>query len=92
MRRTNRFGVVLVLLITLIVVIGFGRSWFQVSSTEDATRNEVHVNLTVDRGKIQNDTEKAVDKTKEEAQHVSDSIQRGASNLNERVRDKTQNR
>jgi hypothetical protein len=46
----------------------------------------VHVDLTLDRGKFQSDAEKAVDKTKQEASQLSDSIKHGSS---EGTHDKT---
>jgi hypothetical protein len=86
MRRTRFGSVLFVLFVCLVVAIGFSRGWFQLSSSEDATQDKVHVDLTLDRGKFQSDAEKAVDKTKQEASQLSDSIKRGNS---ERSHDKT---
>ena len=80
-RKHKHFGSVLfALLVCLIVVVGFSRGWFQLSSSEDPTRNQVHVNVTLDRGKFQSDTESAIDKTKREASQLSDSIKHGRPN------------
>jgi hypothetical protein len=86
MRRTRFTSVLFVLLVCIVVAVGFGRGWFQLSSSEDATRDQVHVDLTLDRGKFQSDAEKAVDKTKQEASQLSDSIKHGSS---EGTHDKT---
>lgn len=87
MRRPHFASVLFVLLICVVIAVGFSRGWFHLSSSEDATRDEVHVDLTLDRGKFQKDTEKAVDKTKQEASHLSDSIKHEGSS--EGARDKT---
>jgi len=79
MRRTRFGSILFVLFVCLVVAIGFSRGWFQLSSTEDATRDQVHVDLTLDRRKFQSDAEKAVDKTKQEASQLSDSIKHGRS-------------
>jgi hypothetical protein len=89
MRRTHFGTIVFVLLICLIGAVGYSRGWFHLASSEDTTRDEVHVNLTVDRGKFRSDSEKAVDKTKQEASKVSDSIRRGSSDLKDRLHDKS---
>jgi hypothetical protein len=91
MRRRNIASVLFVLLVCLIVGIGFGRGWFRVSSTEDTSRDEVHVDLTLDRGKFQGDAEKAVDKTEKEASQLSDSIKHGTSKSDGRVHDESAN-
>jgi hypothetical protein len=87
--RGKRFGSVLfALLVCLLVVVGFAREWFRVSSSEDVTRDEVHLNLTLDRGKFQNDAEKAVDKTKRQVSQLKDSLERGTDDVDERGRER----
>jgi hypothetical protein len=88
MRRPRFASVLFLLLVCAVVAIGFSRGWFQLSSSEDTTHNEIHVDLTLDRGKFQSDTEKAVDKTKQEASQLSDSIKGGSSDLKDHARDK----
>ena len=89
MRRTHFGTIVFVLLICLVVAVGYSRGWFHVATNEDNTRDEVHVNLTVDRGKFRSDAEKAADKTRKEASKLSDSIKRGTSDLKDRAHDKS---
>ena len=51
-------SIVTVLLVLLVCVVAFGfyRGWFAVSRRgPDATTNQVNVNLTVDRDKMQSD-------------------------------------
>ncbi len=89
MRRSHFGTIVFVLLICLVAGVGYSRGWFHLASSEDNTRDEVHVSLTVDRGKFRSDAEKAVDKTKQEASHLSDSIKRETSDLKQRAHDKS---
>ena len=62
---------------------------FTVSTSDDSAADEVHVNLTLDRGKFQKDTEKAVEETRKGASHLSNSIKQGALPTNERAHDRT---
>jgi hypothetical protein len=71
--------VLFLLLIFLVLATGFGRSWSQVSSSEDATRDLIHVNLTVDREKFRSDTEKAIDQTRTEFSKLWESIRQSRS-------------
>jgi hypothetical protein len=49
---------VLFVLLVGVVALGFYRGWFALSSSRpDAGNNKVNVNLTVDRGKMQEDAE-----------------------------------
>ena len=88
MRRTHALSVLLVALIVAIVAVGFSRGWLQIASSEDNARDKVRVNLTVDRGKIQNDTHKVTEKTEAEASHLSEDVKQGASDLKERISEK----
>jgi hypothetical protein len=89
MRRTHFGSIVFVLLVCLVVAVGYSRGWFRLASSEDNTRDEVHVDLTLNRGKFQSDAEKAVEKTKAEASQLSDSIKHKTSGQKERDRDKS---
>ncbi len=89
MKRSKLGTFAFVLFIALIVTVGFQRGWFSVTTSEDAAANEVHVNLTLDRGKFQHDAEKAVDRTRQEATHLSNSMESEASRLNEPAHDRT---
>jgi hypothetical protein len=84
-RRRSFASVVFVLLVCGVVAVGFERGWFQLSTREDTARNEVHVDLTLDRTKFQNDAEKAIDRTRHQASRLSDSIQRQTSKLGGRT-------
>ena len=56
MRRSNI--TVAVVLLVGVVALGFYRGWFTLSShNPDAGSNKVNVNLTVDRGKMEEDAE-----------------------------------
>jgi hypothetical protein len=79
MKRTRSGSIVFVLLVCLVLAVGYSRGWFRLASSEDNTRDEVHVDLTLDRGKFQSDAEKAVEKTKAEASQLSDSIKQKTS-------------
>lgn len=80
-RRRHFAGVLFVLLLCAVVAVGFERGWFALSTREDTSRNELHVDLTLDRTKFQNDAEKAAVRTRQEATSLSDSIQRQTSKL-----------
>jgi hypothetical protein len=81
MRRRRRLGSALfLLLVGLVLVIGFRRAWFQVSSSEDSTRDLIHVNLTLDRERFRSDAEKAIDETKSEFSQLWGSISRSGPN------------
>ncbi len=91
MRRTKNLStLVFLLLVGLIVAVGFSRGWFTVTSSEDSAANEVHVNLTLDRGKFQKDAERAVEKTRNEASHLSSAIKPGDSPSNDPAHDRTE--
>ncbi len=89
MRRRNLSTLVFVLLVGLGVAVGFSRGWFTVTSSEDSAANELHVNLTLDRGKFQQDAERAVEETRKGAATLSSSIKHGASPSNDPVHDRT---
>jgi cell division protein FtsX len=64
MKRT--LMTVLVVLTLCVVVVGFYRGWFSLSShSGDAGSNKVQMNLTVDPDKVKEDAGKVKDKTTE---------------------------
>jgi len=85
MRRKHFITFVFVLLVGLIVAVGFSRGWFTVTSSEDSAANEVHVKLTLDRGKFQKDAERAVEETRNKASHLSSATKPGDSPSNDRT-------
>jgi hypothetical protein len=82
-QRRRRFASILfVLMICVVGTVGFVRGWFRLNTSEDSARNEVHIDLTLDRGRFQSDAESAAEKTREEVSRLSDSIHRGTSDWN----------
>jgi hypothetical protein len=68
---------VLLVLIVCVIAFGFYRGWFALSRRgPDATTNQVNVNLTVDRDKMQADSElvqkKAMDFTGKPAEGANE--------------------
>jgi hypothetical protein len=63
----NRSGIsVLFVLLVCVIAFGFYRGWFTLSSrSPDAGSNKVNVNLTVDKGKMQEDAETVKNKATE---------------------------
>jgi hypothetical protein len=57
-----RFVMVLVVIVAGIVGAGFYRGWFQMTS--DGSTDKPNVTLTVDKDKIQEDKQKALDKAR----------------------------
>jgi hypothetical protein len=58
---------VLAVLLLCLVGIGFYRGWFSLSSSKpDAEGKKVNVTVSVDKGKMKSDVEKAKEKVKEE--------------------------
>jgi len=63
---TKTFVKVLVVLVLFVIVIGFYRSWFALSSpTRDTGSNKVNINLSLDGDKVKEDAETVMDKTAE---------------------------
>ena len=57
---------VLIVLVVCVVAFGFYRGWFAVSSpAPDKGGNKVNVNLTMDKGKIQEDAQTVKQKATE---------------------------
>jgi len=64
----------LVLAVIVVVVggLGFYMGWFHFSSGSDD--NNAHVTVSVDKGQIQEDKDKAVDKVQDLGQHARDKV------------------
>jgi len=61
----------LVLLLICLVAIGFYRGWFSLTSPNPNTDgNKVNVNVSVDKGKMKSDVQKAKEKVKEEVKSL----------------------
>ena len=66
---------VLFVLLVGVVALGFYRGWFALSSrSTDAGSNKVNVNLTVDRGKMQEDAEVVKNKATQLAGSVTEEV------------------
>jgi hypothetical protein len=64
---------VLFVLLVGVVALGFYRGWFALSSgSPDAATNKVNVNLTVDRGRMQEDAEMVKNKATQIAGNVTE--------------------
>jgi hypothetical protein len=59
----KRFAAVIVLVIGAIAAVGFSRGWFNVAS--DNAAGQSNVTLTVDKDKMHEDKNKAVDKAQD---------------------------
>ena len=58
-----RMLLVLVLIVAVVAGLGFYMGWFHFSSGSDD--NNAHVTVSVDKGQIQEDKDKAVDKVQD---------------------------
>jgi predicted negative regulator of RcsB-dependent stress response len=63
---------VLVLIVAVVLGLGFYLGWFHFSSGSDS-RN-AHVTVSVDKGQIQEDKDKAVDKVKDLEQRAKNKV------------------
>lgn len=71
----KRLFAVLVVLVLLLVGVGFYRGWFALSSPSDGNgSNKVNVNLTMDRGKMQDDAQAVQNKTAELTGAVTEKV------------------
>jgi hypothetical protein len=68
----RRLLIVLVLLAAGVAGLGFCRGWFHLSTGE--TDGKAGVTVTVDRQKIEQDTEKAKEKVQEVEQRVKEKV------------------
>jgi hypothetical protein len=66
---------VLFVLLVGVVALGFYRSWFALSSRRpDTGSDKVNVNLTVDRGKMQEDAEAVQNKATQLSGNVTEEV------------------
>jgi len=76
---------VLFVLLVGVVALGFYRGWFALSSSHpDIGSDKVNVNLTVDRGKMQEDAAAV----KNKATHLTGNVTAEAKGLGDPTRDK----
>ena len=74
----------LIVLAIFVVVLGFYRGWFALSSPRDTESNKVNINLTVDPDKAKEDAETVKDKTTE----LTGKVTKRAKELGDQARDK----
>jgi hypothetical protein len=85
----KKVSLLLSVLVIFVVVLGFYRGWFALSSqTRDTESNKVDINLTVDRGKVREDAEKVKDETTKLANKISTE----AKDLGGRARDEVKSK
>jgi len=63
---------VLALIVVVVAGLGFYMGWFHFSSGSDD--NSAHVTVSLDKGQIQEDKDKAVDKVQDLGQHARDKV------------------
>jgi hypothetical protein len=67
-----RMLLALALIVTVVAGLGFYMGWFHFSSGSDA--NSAHVTVSMDKGQIREDKDKAVDKVQDLGQQAKDKI------------------
>jgi len=67
-----RMLLVLVLIVAVGAGLGFYMGWFHFSSGSDG--NSAHVTVSMDKGQVQQDTDKAVDKVQDLGQPAKDKV------------------
>jgi len=67
-----RVLLVLVLIVAVVAGLGFYMGWFHFSSGSDD--NNAHVTVSVDKGQIQEDRDKAVDKVQDLGQQAKGEV------------------
>jgi len=67
-----RMFLVLAVIVAGVVGLGFYMGWFHFSSGSDD--NNAHVTVSVDKGQIQKDKDKAVDKAQDLGQQAKDKV------------------
>lgn len=65
---------VLFVLLLVVVVVGFFRGWFVLTSNSRDEDNKVNVNLTVDPDKVKEDAEKVQDKATGLGERTGDTV------------------
>jgi hypothetical protein len=64
---------VLALIVAVVAGLGFYMGWFHFSSGSDG--KNAHVTVSVDKGRIQEDKDKAVDKARDLGQQAKDKVE-----------------
>ena len=66
----NRFLIVLILIVAGVIGVSFYMKWVYVAS--DGSDDKVHINITVDKDKIQEDEKKTLEKVQDLGHQVKD--------------------
>ena len=72
---------VLALIVVVVAGLGFYMGWFDFSSGSDD--NSAHVTVSVDKGQIQEDKDKAVDTVQDLGQQAEDKVEKTIQNAQE---------
>lgn len=71
----SRLFILFVLIVVGVVGLGFYRGWWRFAS--DSTGTKVHLNVTVDKDKIQEDKQEALEKVQDLRQELYDKVTTG---------------
>jgi flagellar basal body-associated protein FliL len=71
----------LVLIVAVVAGLGFYMGWFHFSSGSDG--NSAHVTVSMDKGQIQEDKDKAVDKVQDLGEQAEDKVETTAQKAQE---------
>jgi len=71
----------LALIVAVVAGLGFYMGWFHFSSGSDG--NSAHVTISMDKGQIQKDKDKAVDKVQDLGQQAKDKVETTAQKAQE---------
>lgn len=80
MKRTH-LSRVLIVAIVLVAMVAYERNWLGVTSGEEPQTKAVDVHVTVDREKIKQDAEIAVQTSQEKASQLSEKVRHEAQTL-----------
>jgi lipopolysaccharide biosynthesis regulator YciM len=77
----TRMFFALVLIVAVVAGLGFYMGWFHFSSGSDG--NSAHVTVSMDKGQIQEDKDKAVDKVQDLGEQAEDKVETTAQKAQE---------
>jgi len=80
MKRPH-LSLVLIVVVVLVSMVAYERNWLRVTSGEEPETKAVDVHVTVDREKIKQDAEKAVQTSQEKAWQLSEKVSQEAQTM-----------